>query len=418
METNTGPDRILIIGGGFGGVVAALQLAKGGYKGPITLISDRPHFEYYAGLYRLVTGRSVRDVCVPLGEIFSGSAWRERVEVVTDKIISLDPVARTAGGESGRRYTFAKVILALGAETAYFNIPGLREFSYSFKSVREALAIKHHLHERFQAAADPNLKPEDKVTALHLVVVGAGPAGVELAAGLAEYSRFLACKHKVDPQLVAIELLDAAPRILPMFPPAVSARVARQLRRLGINIMPNRAMLKEEAEEVVVRGMSLQTQTVIWTSGVTPNAFFKQIPGLTFDPRGRVVVGPALEAKPVSQGALGEGGVFVIGDGAATQYTGLAQTAIDNARFLAQYLISGKQKIYKPAKPASSVPAGRHWAVTIWGPLTLYGRLGWWLRRAADLRFFLSILPLGKALTAFRAGGRFAEACPVCKSAD
>lgn len=409
-------EHVLIIGGGFGGVVAALELAKGGYQGAITLISDRPHFEYYAGLYRLVTGRSVLEVCVPLREIFSGSSWREKVEVVIDKIVSLDPLAHTAAGESGRRYGFDKVILALGAETAYFNIPGLREHSFSFKSVKEALAIKHHLHERFSAAAGA-ATPAEKVDHLHLVVVGAGPAGVELAAGLAEYARTLARRHKVDPQLAAIELLDAAPRVLPMFTPAVSARVAARLRRLGVNIMTNRAMERAEAEAALVRGMTMRTETLIWTSGVTPNAFFKQIPGLLFDERGRVVVDDRLAAKPASPGALGEGGVFVIGDGAATRYTGLAQTAIDNARFVAHYLIKGPTKIYKPVKPYSSVPVGRAWAVTILGDLVLYGRLGWWLRRAADLRFFLSILPAGKALTAFRAGGRFTEACEICRQA-
>ncbi len=404
--------RVLVVGGGFGGVAGALELAK--RRDPrldVMLITNKPHFEYTPMLYRVVTGRSPLEVCVPLTEIF-----RDRpVEVVVDELISFDPSLRTAQGMSGRRYDYDYAVLALGSETAYFNLPGLAEFSFGFKSIKEALRLEQHIHQLFSQCLDEKLETELKVCLLHLVIVGAGPSGVELAGELAGYLKQLSRHYKVAHDLVTIDLFEGAPRVLPSLPPAVSGLAAQRLRRLGVNIFLNRALVKEEAEQIVVKGLSTKTKTVIWTAGVKPNSFYQKISGLTLDQRGRVVVDEHLRAQKFSD-------LFIIGDGAATTFTGMAQTAGHNGRAAAANVIlsAAKQplKIYHPKKPYYAVPIGRGWAVTKLGPFVIAGRLGWFVRRLADFRYFLSILTVGQAITAFRIGKRLGHHCPLCAKSD
>ncbi len=403
---------VVIVGGGFGGIAAALELERHRLPGlKITLISDKSHFEYHPGLYHVVTGKSPLEVCVPIVEILKDKA----IEFENDQIVDINFEKRIAVGSSGSHYSFEYLILALGAETAYFNIPGLKEFSFGFKSITEALKLKEHLHHLFEMAAKSETTPEMRLSLLHFVIVGAGPSGVELAGELVHYAKKLAEQHKVNDELIAVDLIEAAPRILPMFPHEVSVRIAARLRSLGVNIFVNRQMVKEDIEQISLRGMTMKTETVIWTAGVKPNSFFQKLVGLSFDPKGHVVVDDELRAKGVRE-------VFVIGDGAATQFSGLAQTAIYDGRFVARNTIRAcrgeSQVSYQPHKPAYSVPVGRGWAATLFKSFIFYGMIGWVLRRLADLHYFLSILPLSKALTAFRSDRQLCESCDICASEE
>ena len=327
MITNQTKTKVLVVGAGFGGVAAALELTKvQPSKLEITLISNKPHFEYYPALYRVVTGRSPLEVCVPFSEIFRGRT----INFIIDEITSLDLVAQTAGGLSGRRYSYDYAVLALGSETAYFDIPGLREFSFGFKSIQEALRLEKHLQALFRACAGAETNQEEKVCLLHFVIVGAGPSGVELAGELAEYLKQLARHYRLAENLITIDLFEGAGRILPTLPETVSRRASRRLRALGVNIFVNRPLVKEEAEQIMVRGLQTKTETVIWTAGIKPNSFFQKITGLTFDQRGRVIVDEYLRAK-------GQERLFVIGDGASTTYTGLAQTALSTETALSRH---------------------------------------------------------------------------------
>lgn len=400
--------KVLIVGGGFGGIAAALSLEKKKIKDlKITLVSNKPHFEYTAALYRVVTGRSPLEVCVPLSEVFKN----RNVEVLIDSIKEINIERNITEGVSGSRYQFNFLVLALGSETAYFNIPGLEEFSFGFKSISEALRLKRHLHELFDISLKPETTPEGKLSLLHFVVIGAGASGTELTAELAVYLKQLAQNHKVDPTLVTIDLIEGAPRIMPAFPPEVSAKIEKRLRSLGVNIFTNRPIMAEEMAKVSVRGMTLTTHTVIWTAGVKPNFLYQKIANFEFDKKGRIIVDEYLQAQ-------GFKNVFVIGDGASTPFAGMAQTAAYDGQFVAGYIAANlENKIiekYYPKKPYYSIPVGRGWAATLVGPITLYGWFGWILRRLADLRYFLSILPVDKAILAYRVEKTLCETCQIC----
>lgn len=405
-------NKVLIIGGGFGGVAAALELAKANDpKLIITLIANKPHLEYYPALYRVVTGRSPLEVCIPLSEIFRGRS----INMVIDEITTFDPASQTAGGVSGRRYSYDYAILALGSETVYFDIPGLKEFSFGFKSIQEAMRLEKHIRGLFTACASGRVAAEEKVCLLHFVVVGAGPSGVELAGELTEYLKRLTRHYRVAENLITIDLFEGAGRILPSLPEIVSRRAARRLRALGVNIFVNRPLVKEEAEQIMVRGLSAKTETVIWTAGVKPNSFFRKIPGLAFDERGRVSVDKYLLAKNQER-------IFVIGDGASTTYTGLAQTAIHDGRTAAVNITQLAEGLepspYRPKPPYHAIPIGRGWGLAISGTIVISGRPGWLIRRAADLRYFLSILPLRQAVAVFRPGKKITDHCPICGQTD
>lgn len=400
--------RVVIVGGGFGGVATALRLAKKNNQDTkIILVSNKRHFEYTPALHRVVTGRSPLQVCIPMSEILG----KMNIEFVEDSIIEVDIGGQVVVGESGTRYQYDYLVLSLGSQTAYFDISGLKKFSFGFKSICEALRLNTHIHSVFKECVKEECTEEEKLRLLHFVIVGAGATGTELAGDLSQYTRELARVHGVDPSFITIDLFDGAPRILPTFPENVAKRVSRRLRRLGVHFFPHRLMAEAEAEEATLRGMNTQTETIIWTAGVKPNQLYSRVRGLSLDKDGRVRVDPYLRAR-------GSSNVFVVGDGAQTKYNGMAQTALDNGKAAADninlLLNSREPKEYKPKKPYLSLPVGRGWAATMLGFMNLYGRAGWILRRAADLRYFLSILPFSKAITAFRKGGVISKVCPTC----
>lgn len=404
MTTLSGK-KIVIVGGGFAGVRAALDLAKSRERGiKIVLISDLPHFEYHAALYRVVAGHSPLQVCVPLADIFAGLP----VEIIRDRINRVDLPGKLLTGSSGSRYTFDYLVLALGSENNYFGISGLPQFSFGIKSISEALRLKNHLHQMFEIAAK-NQEPVDKVTASHIVIVGGGATGVELAGELANYTQELAREHKLDPSLVTIDLIEGASRLMPMLPAPVSEALRCRLHNLGVNIFLNRVLMKEEITGVATKDMSFQAQTVVWTAGVKNNTLLAGIPGFTFDKKGRVLADEHLRASP---------GVYVVGDSVAVPNPGLASTAVATGAHAARSILADlrglKLAAYGVRSPWTSVPVGAGWAATIIGPLRLYGRVGWWLRRYIDYRYFRSILPFSQAWRAFDPMQKNTESCPVC----
>ena len=168
--------KVLVVGGGFGGVRAAIDLATHSRDSiEVTLISDKPHFEYHAALYRVVTGRSPLEVCIPIADILKGT----QVNFVKDRIENIDFEKKKIFSSNGFDYNYDYLVLALGSETAFFNIPGLKELSFGFRSIPEALRLKRHLHEVFESCKKGT--QEQNVCSAHIVGVGGGASGVEVS---------------------------------------------------------------------------------------------------------------------------------------------------------------------------------------------------------------------------------------------
>lgn len=404
--------KVLIVGGGFGGVACAKRLAELADKRVrVRLMSDKPHFEYHGALYRLVTGSSPLEVCVPLEVIFDPSTSLGRlVEVVVDKAMTVDVKKKLVHGETGSVYRYDELVLGLGSETVYYDTPGLSELSFGFKTINEALRLKRHLHEIIDQCRVSREK-EVQMRNAHIVVVGGGASGTELAAELVVYVKKIARMHGVDPSLVTVELIQSPSRLLPDLPFEMSRRIEEKVRSLGVNVYVNRRLVKEEVSNVYLKDMKMQSKTVVWTAGVKANSLYGKVAGLEVDDKGRVVVNKRLKAK-------GTNGVYVVGDGAATRYSGMAQTALADGKLVAENLVrklnKELQRDRQEVKPIYAIPCGPSWAAVLVGKKQYYGRLGWWWRRYLDWVVFRSLLPWGKAWTAFRSGGKLCESCPVC----
>ncbi|MNS66769.1 NADH dehydrogenase-like protein YjlD [compost metagenome] len=378
--------KITIVGGGFGGVKAALELAKDSTN-DITLISDKSDFQYYPALYGTATGHSHAQSWVPLGQIFAG---KDNVRVVLDTITAIDSEKHTLTGTSGIVYAYKTVIMALGTVTTYFGIDGLDTYAYGIKSAAEIKKLKHHLYSELgeQGAIDK-----------HYVIVGAGPTGVELAAALGSYLERLCSHYDVPHKNIKINLVEAAPRVLPRMSEKTSAKVTERLKKLGVSVQVGQAVQSATADRLIVNGKPIKSHTVIWTSGVANHPFYKENgDNFTFAPNGRIVVDKhMLAAKDV----------YVIGDNAATQFTGLAQTALHDALFVAENIKRKKAKQslkpYKAIMPPVVVPVGENWAVFEWRKIRLSGWPASVIRRMADLIGYSDILPIGLSLGVWRA---------------
>lgn len=397
--------KIIVVGGGFAGIRCALDLSKKNLKNTkIILISNKSHFEYYPRIYRVVTGESPFQVCIPLSEIFK----KTNVEVLVDEIINVDVSENKLTGKSESVYTYDELVLALGSETVYFNIEGLKEKSFGFKSINEALQLKRHLHRMFDVYLSDT--KEDVVASLHIVVVGGGPSGVELVGELNKYMKNLANKHGIDNKFVTMDLVEASSRLTPTLPEKVSEYLYNRLHALGINIFLNRSVVKEDVDGILMKDMTMKSNTLIWTAGSRTNHFYESIKGLNLFKNGRVIVDEYLKAE-------GTQNVYIAGDAANTQYAGLAQTAIYDGSYVAKNIankITNKNmKKYIPQKVSYAVPVGDYWAAVSVGSIKIYGILGWFIREFIDFKFFLSILPFSKAYSIFR-NNTICESCPTC----
>ncbi len=389
--------KVLIIGGGFAGIEAARTLAK---KLPvehdITLISDKSYFEYYPALYRIVTGASPIEACVPLVDMIP-----KRVTLKTEKVTSINLSHNTISTDQ-LFHAYDYLVIALGSVSAYFELPGLESLSLGFRSTNEALRLKAHLEELFRKHEHPSVN--ELVSHFHIIIAGGGPSGVEVAGDLSAYLHTLAHTYGVDPSFITIDLIEAGSRVLATFPPDVSERVLAKLRTLKVNIFLNRRLMREDIEGVYLKDMSLQSKTVIWTAGTATNPLVVHTEGFTLDARKRVSVDEYMHA-------VGHNNVFVTGDAASTPYSGLAQTAIYDGAYvgnvIAKKISGGQAHVYKPKQTGYSLPVGDNWGVFTMGNFRLYGRLAYELRHLIDFDYFFKRLSFKKLLTLYIAGWKY-----------
>ena len=390
--------RVLVVGGGFAGVKAALELSK--YRQfETTLLSDDSHFSYHPTLFHTATGGSKNQSSIPLRDLFE----EKDVLLVHGRAAHIDRAKKQIKTETGHIYEYDKLILALGSVTNYFGIKGLAEYSYGTKSLKEVEELKSHLHQQLIDHHKPDL---------HYIIVGGGPTGIELAGVLPEYLRKIMKAHRVRGRKVHVDLVEAAPRLVPRMPADMSYAIARRLKRLGIRLYIGKAVQGETADGLVVDGKPIQSHTVIWTAGMTNHPFFKDN-NFALTPKGKVVVDHYLQT---------EKDIYVIGDNADTMYSGMAQTALHDAAFVAENLArhshGEKQETYTPKKPIYVVPAGPHWAAVLWGKVQIYGWVGWALRSFADLVGYHDLEPWWKAGRQWVTEFETEENCPVCAAAN
>lgn len=387
--------EIVVVGGGFGGIKSALELAKNPVF-RVTLIANKPFFEYYPMMYHTASGGSKNVSAIPLGEIFKN----KRIEIIIDEAKKLDRKNKTLKLKNGTTIKYNAIIFALGTVTNYFGIEGMKEYSYGIKSLSDTEKLKAHLHDNLVDA----LQRDERY-----IVIGGGPTGIEIAGALPGYIKQLRKQHGVRGRSKPkVELVEAAPRLMPRMPKSVSKILAKRLRSLGVKIHFKKPVQSESADTLLLDGKPIRTKTVIWTAGIKNNPFFQDNKFILSE-NGRVKVDQLMQAWP---------GVFVIGDNADTMYSGMAQTALHDAIYVTKNIkrhVQGKPPIeYKPKKPVYITPVGKNWAVVVWGKLHFYGKLGWMLRKTADWIGYRDIEPWWKATNRTMSDRLQENSCLTC----
>jgi len=191
-------------------------------------------------------------------------------------------------------------------------------------------------------------------------------------------------------------------------PKPYSRALQRRLRKLGVRLYLNEVVKAASADELEMSGHSIKSHTIVWTAGVTNHPFLKDN-NFALNDHGKAIVDQYLQAEP---------DIYIIGDNADTKYSGMAQTALFDGKFVAENLLrkaEDKETLpYKAKRPIYVIPAGARWAAVLWGNLNIHGSLGWALREAADLRGFANYEPWWKASRHWMAQDDSEETCVLC----
>jgi NADH dehydrogenase len=351
----------------------------------ITLVND-VNFMLYSPLLPGAAAGSLepRHVVVPLRQMCP------QAELLLGRATGLDrdrDVVEVEDAE-GHRFPvhYAHVVFALGAVARTLPVPGLAEHGLGFKDLPDAIALRNHvLRELEAAAAEPD--PERVATHLGFVFVGAGYAGVEALAELADLVRDALRYYPMlrnAPQRWV--LVDAAPRILPEIPTRLGDYAARELARRGVDIRVATTLDSVEAEAATLSdGDRIPTHTLVWTAGVRPNPLLAELP-LPLDERGRVTVDETLRVK-------GTENVWALGDCARVPNAATpggfdpptSQHSLRQARRLARNLASGEIRPYRYRMLGQVATLGRYKGIADVMGLRFRGFLGWFLTRTYHL---------------------------------
>jgi NADH dehydrogenase len=342
--------RVVVVGGGFGGLQAVSKLRRAPVK--VTLV-DRRNFHLFQPLtYQVATGAlSPGEIAYPLRAIFK----RDRnVRVLLAEVADFDldahelrlrPVGAVPAPE---RLGYDTLIVAGGSRYSYFGHEEWQLHAAEVKSLESALAVRSRLLAAFEAAeVEPN--PAARDAWLTFVVVGAGPTGVEMAGQIAELARDTLRRdfRTIDPRRARILLVEAADRVLTSFPATLSAKAERSLQRLGVTVLTGRSVTGIDAAEVTLEGPDggaerISSRAVVWAAGVTASGLagrLAELTGAERDRAGRVTVQSDLTLR-------GHPEVFAIGDmirardpaGEAVALPGVAPVAMQQGRYAADVI--------------------------------------------------------------------------------
>jgi len=388
--------RVVVIGGGFGGLYAAKALGR--TAAAVTLIDKRNFHLFQPLLYQVATGTlSPADISSPLRGILSDS---KNTQVLMDEVIDLDPHQQEIVLQQGESLSYDTLIVATGVSHHYFGNDQWKQTAPGLKTIEDALEMRRRIFVAFEAA-EKETDPEQRRAWLTFVIVGGGPTGVELAGAIAELA-FKTLKRdfrNIDTNEAQVLLLEGMDRVLPPYPPELSAKAEASLTKLGVtvetkvlvtNIQDNTVTVKRDGHEEYI-----PARTVLWAAGVKASAMGQVLAnraGAALDRVGRVMVEPDLSLA-------NHPNIFVIGDLANFPHQGerplpgVAPVAMQEGEYVAKLL---KQRwlgntvapfVYKDF--GSLAVIGQNEAVADLGFVRFDGVLAWLLWIFAHIYFLI-----------------------------
>lgn len=365
--------KVVILGGGFGGLAAARALHK---LTDVTVV-DRHNFQTFLPLlYQVSTaGLAADHVAYPIRGALRGTKVKFRM----GSPIAIDHKNKEVKLDSSEVLKFDHLIVALGSVTADFGVAGVSEFALGMKTVHEALTIRAEIMRRFE-----DLCRFEDDTKFSIAVVGGGPTGVEMAGAIAELIRG-PLKHDVPKVAgnIQVSLIEAGPRVLPSFASSLSARTKKDLEKLGVKVLVNTAVEKLEHRKITLKdGSVLQSEITIWAAGVKGSDAMTQ---LALPVAGnRIAVEPTMQVKNYPYvWALGDIAGAIGADGKGLPM--VAPVAIQQGKFIAKQIarVSENKPLtnFKYLDKGSMATIGRNKAVVQVRGIKIAGPIAWlaWL---------------------------------------
>src|SRR5579863_9210441 len=378
INPRTSLPHVVIVGAGFAGLHAARGLRNAPVK--VTVIDRTNHHVFQPLLYQVATASlSPADISAPIRGVLGK---QRNTEVILAEVTGVDTrTQRVLTHELSIPYDY--LILATGVQHNYFGHDEWKQFAPGLKTLQDATAIRHKILLSFESA-EQETDPQRCQSLLTFVIVGAGPAGVEMTGAVAELAhKALASDFRhIDPKLARILLVEAGPRILPNFPVSLARKASAALTRLGVEVRTNAAVEAVDEQGVIIAGEPLPTKTVVWMAGVRGSSAGNWLDA-ELDSAGRVKVRRDLTITDHPN-------IFVIGDNAnglskGKPLPGLAPVAIQEGRYVASAIIgqlSGKQHpAFNYHSRGTLATVGRSYGVVTLGKARLTGFVAWlmWL---------------------------------------
>jgi NADH:ubiquinone reductase (H+-translocating) len=382
-------NRVVILGGGFGGLAAAQNLKRAPVE--VTLIDRRNFHLFQPLLYQVATGSlSPGEIAAPLRGVLSK---QKNTQVLLGEAMDVDPRAKRVTLRDGASFEYDSLIVATGTQTSYYGNDSWRQWAPSLKSVEEATAIRHKILYAFERA-ERAATPEEVRAWLTFIIVGAGATGLELSGALAEIARET-LRHdfrRIDPQQARIILMEGTPRVLGPFPEDLSAKAEKLVTGLGVEVIKGVMVTNIDAAGVTYKhgdsNEKLGAKTVLWAGGVTATEFGRKLAKCTnaeSDRSGRIKVNRDLTIPNYPD-------IFIIGDLAhavdekGTPLPGVAQVAMQGGAYVAKVIrarLEGKKELppFRYFNKGEMAVIGRAAAVANIFGIHVSGLLAWlmWL---------------------------------------
>ncbi|WP_127581303.1 NAD(P)/FAD-dependent oxidoreductase [Paenibacillus koleovorans] len=382
--------HILILGGGYGGLLSALTARKylNVADARITLVNRYPSHQIITELHRLAAGTLVeKNVALPLEKLLRG----KNINLVIDTVKEIKPDEKKVTLASGAYYTYDALVVALGSETAFFGIPGLQEHSFILKSVDDANKIHAHVAAQLDAYKQSGNKADAT-----FVVGGGGLTGIELVGEFADKLPELCRQRGIDYKDISLYCVEAAPSILAGFPQELVDRAMASLQKRGVQFVVGVAITELTKTAVSLKdGRSIETNTLVWTGGVQGNSVVANC-GIEVN-RGRASVTETLQSTSHKDVFLaGDSAVVIPGEG-ARPYPPTAQLAWQMGELVGYNLFAffneGAMETFQPVFSGTLGSLGRKDAIGMIGAnqTRLKGTAATFMKEASNIRYLTHI---------------------------
>ena len=376
--------HVVIVGAGFGGLAAAKRLA--GKPVDVTLVDRRNHHLFQPLLYQVATAAlSPADIAAPIRSIFADDP---NVRVLLDEVTGIAPADRRVSLARIGSLNYDWLILATGARHSYFGRDGWAHYAPGLKSIDDATAIRRRILlalEHAETETDQRRRSE----LLTFVVIGGGPTGVEMAGAIAELARRTVSRdfRSITPHCSRVVLVEAGPRLLPSFPPPLSAKAGEALRDLGVEVRINAPVSEIASERVMIGRERINTHTVVWAAGVEASPAARWL-GAEHDRQGRIFVERDLRVPHHDR-------IFAIGDTANVPgidgqvLPAIAPVAKQQGRCVADQILGRCSGPFTYRSFGNLATIGRKSAVIDWGHHQQSGFIAWLIWSFAHIWFLI-----------------------------